>query len=97
MSVVLHVEDGSHVWVESGAEWSAEDGVEAAGLFPGREGPLARFRRRLVERVVEAGGDREQAELVVAELGDGTLLKLILDNLDRIVEAILKLIGGIRD
>lgn len=90
--ITLMVEDGAVVKVEGGLA----DLVRPTALFPGREGPLARFRRRLVERVVEAGGDREQAELVVAELGDDTLLKLILDNLDKIVEAILKLIGGIR-
>lgn len=49
-------------------------------------------RGKIVDGLVAKGVDRSDAEKVVGELGDGTLLRLILEHLDDIAAIILKLL-----
>lgn len=70
------------------------DDVKAEALF---NGPVARAMRSwLVDHVVAKGADPEKAQYAVAQFGDGTLLKLIFENLPALIDAILRIIGALK-
>jgi len=54
----------------------------------GRKLNLHPFRVKIVDGLVAKGVDRADAERVVGQLGDGTLLKLLIENLPEIIKIV---------
>jgi len=74
-----------------------EAAFEGGPATAGRPRPiLERFRRRVVDHLVERGVTRREAEQAVAEIGDGRFLDWLMNGgLEAIVEAILRILAAI--
>lgn len=67
--------------------------VAVPAALPRFRGPLRRFRERLANELVKRGVPADEADQTVAAIGDGSLLKWLIEHGDDIIALVMRLLA----